>query len=619
MKASRRNRQWMARCAWGVAFALAAAMILPAGARAAALVDSPFLVGYDGWTDTFDGFPTPTGTSNQVLPQYGILLYNDTLVELSDGRPDDGGGTGTAGGTFGDGTYVPFVMVNKTAMTPATYDLTARLSTTDNDGIGVVFGYQDNDNYFRVGLRQEGEGTYKYGFFGNGLTVQKVVNGVITQLGTPYQLPGNPPLDIYDWVTNTPFDLGVSVSGSSYSISLDGMPVVSGNDTDLQPGYYGIQSWGIKQGSTASMQWGMQLHSMTVSSATLNKTHTFSGLWPVAFQKIMMTNSDKKQGAEGEDHGNFRLDFRNGTIADDTNGYEWATAGTPNVDFIGPAIIVSESGAQSMGDYEMRVRLTCRDDDGIGVLVRATDNGWGGQNFYRINFTRQSMGTGASRAPKGMSVQKYVVDDLGAPIWTELFRDDQSDPLFVFTDKISGSEISATNPARDEIPFDLKVIVDGNKISVQVIDDPDGAHTVINYPDIFDNDNPLLTGTVGLTNWGSGDGDNGTVFGGWGGNPDAPLLVEIGTFPEPDKPGDANRDGKVDKKDAALLAANWLKGTGAVWGEGDFNKDGAVDDLDLAILAANWAPGDAATVPEPGTLALLLAAAASLVVLRRRK
>ncbi|MBN2022264.1 MAG: trypsin-like serine protease [Pirellulales bacterium] len=83
-------------------------------------------------------------------------------------------------------------------------------------------------------------------------------------------------------------------------------------------------------------------------------------------------------------------------------------------------------------------------------------------------------------------------------------------------------------------------------------------------------------------------------------------------------PGDANRNGWVDARDAALLAAHWLTPSGAVWDEGDFNEDGQIDDLDLAILSANWGARAAAAVPEPAASLLLLTALAAACVPRRR-
>ncbi|MBN2021927.1 MAG: PEP-CTERM sorting domain-containing protein [Pirellulales bacterium] len=98
---------------------------------------------------------------------------------------------------------------------------------------------------------------------------------------------------------------------------------------------------------------------------------------------------------------------------------------------------------------------------------------------------------------------------------------------------------------------------------------------------------------------------------------DAIALYAAAFAPPP--PGDANRDGVVDKKDAALLAAHWLSDQGVSWDTGDFNDDGVVDDLDLAILAANWTAQGGAAVPEPSMLAGLAALVLALLVARRRR
>ena len=90
-------------------------------------------------------------------------------------------------------------------------------------------------------------------------------------------------------------------------------------------------------------------------------------------------------------------------------------------------------------------------------------------------------------------------------------------------------------------------------------------------------------------------------------------------------PGDANKDGKVDGSDVTILAGNWQKGVDdgltAIWDDGDFNNDGKVDGSDVTILAGNWqagVSGEAASVPEPSTIVLLLAAIAGWFTVRRR-
>ncbi len=99
---------------------------------------------------------------------------------------------------------------------------------------------------------------------------------------------------------------------------------------------------------------------------------------------------------------------------------------------------------------------------------------------------------------------------------------------------------------------------------------------------------------------------------GWTDDPNASQLTVLYAFY-----GDANLDNTVNLLDLAELGANW-HGVGRSWEQGDFNYDGVVNLLDLAMLGANWHASAAgmsfsealkmvnfATVPEPGTAALL--------------
>ncbi|MBN1911039.1 MAG: PEP-CTERM sorting domain-containing protein [Pirellulales bacterium] len=91
------------------------------------------------------------------------------------------------------------------------------------------------------------------------------------------------------------------------------------------------------------------------------------------------------------------------------------------------------------------------------------------------------------------------------------------------------------------------------------------------------------------------------------------------TITSPAIPGDATKDGVVDALDARRLAENWLKA--ADWEGGDFNGDDIVDDLDASILAANWNNTfeGVAAVPEPSSLAGLIALLATGLWLRARR
>ena len=84
--------------------------------------------------------------------------------------------------------------------------------------------------------------------------------------------------------------------------------------------------------------------------------------------------------------------------------------------------------------------------------------------------------------------------------------------------------------------------------------------------------------------------------------------------------GDANNDGKVDGSDVTILAGNWQILSGATWDMGDFNGDGKVDGSDVTILAGNWQYGvnaSTSSVPEPGTITLLVGLL-GLLILRKR-
>ena len=75
----------------------------------------------------------------------------------------------------------------------------------------------------------------------------------------------------------------------------------------------------------------------------------------------------------------------------------------------------------------------------------------------------------------------------------------------------------------------------------------------------------------------------------------------------------------MDVSDLGILATNYGAGSGFGWGDGDFTGDGLVDVSDLGVLATHYGEGTTvASIPEPGTITLLICALASLALMRRR-
>jgi hypothetical protein len=481
---------------------LIAAIILsvaPTPANAATLVGNPFVSPTTGWVDAF---PPPTRAGN-----WRLNLHAPTLMDTNNANPP------VSGATVNAGTYEPDVLVKDTFVAPGTYDVTARMRTNDDDIIGLVWNYQDPNNYFRVGIRTQAAGT-----FGGtqGLAVQKIVGGTLTQISPNGTGVGAATPITQAMINNrTPFDLKVAVDGTNYQVSFNGTPIVSGADPDLATGRkVGIQSWAQLSDTDETPDpvfWGTELESISVTQgANTLYSETFAAR-PHQWRQLVMTNAtgtvNTGNTATKSDLGNFGIALNDPWIHQVSNGFVNATAN--NTDFIGPAIVVNEPGSTNFSDYEMKVRIGATDNDGLGVLVRVQDD----NNFYRINFTNEAIGAGVTRAPRGLSVQKVQNG-----VWTELFRDNQDTPLFVYTPGAAG-----TNPDTAGFPmFDLSVTAIGNTLDVKVTDH---LGNVIDYPLIVDGTNPLLTGSVGLTTWGTEN----VYYMGYGGV-SSPLLTAI---PEP--------------------------------------------------------------------------------------
>lgn len=498
-----------------VALLATATLILCAASQsgtAATLIGNPYINGHQNWVD-----------ADQLRGgDWRLNLISNTIMETSDLVPT---GNNPAAAT-NNGSYVPSILIQNNYTTPSTYDINARMWSSDDDGWGLVFGYQDVNNYYRVLFRAQANGNLGGT---TGTSVQKVVGGVVTQISPVGTGAGNVAFPTLPMIaTRQPFDVKVSVNGTNYAVYVAGVnggnPLQSGSDAGLAAGKVGIQSWAQQIGpNTDNPYFGTELETFSVSDNTgpLFTSGSFANPTPVSWRTLVMTNSAglstnnvASTSVSGAETGNFGLGINGPWIHQRGNGFLYATGPVgsgpfDHIDFTGPAVVVNNPGSTSFTDYEMKVRIGATDNDGLGVLVRVQDD----NNFYRINFSSQSITDAAnSRAPGGLSIQKVQ-----GGVWSEIFRDNQTTPLFTYL-------FGAGNPNTPMPKFDLRVQMIGNTFGIQVIDN---VGNVIDYPLISDTSGtPILSGTVGLTTWGTEN----VYWSGYGGDQSTPLLIEI---PEP--------------------------------------------------------------------------------------
>lgn len=466
------------------------------------LVASPFNSGYTGWVDPL--------AAPARLGNWRLSLNNPTLMETNNANPP------TAGGGTNTGLYEPNVLIQNDFSAPANYELSATLRTSDDDLLGLVWNYQDPNNYFRVGIRQQPTS----GTFGatEGLSVQKIVNGVVTQLIPSTPMIGSATVTQAMIDGRIPFDLKVAVTGSNYEIFFNNASVGSGTDDALAAGRkIGFQSWAQHfDVATVTPAWGTEVEQVSVKQGATTLYNQSFAARPTAWRPMVTTNAamvSTATAASKELVGNFGVSINNPWIFQNTNANLSATFG--NVDFLGPGVVVNEPGSASFTNYQMQVRIGSTDNDGMGVIVRAQDD----NNFYRITFANEATDVAmTTRAPRGMSVQKVLNG-----VWTELYSDD-SNPLFVYTPGLANATPTTGLPM-----FDLSVNAVGDTLKIQV---RDHLGAVFNYPLITDSSNPILSGSVGFHVWGQGDpntGGGGAYYMGYGGVA-GPLVTAI---PEP--------------------------------------------------------------------------------------
>jgi hypothetical protein len=103
------------------------------------------------------------------------------------------------------------------------YTTTATIKSTDNDAMGIMFRYQDQNNYYRFTWDKERSSR----------SLIKVQSGVATVLAQ----------DFVPYVTGQEYQVKISAQGRNLQVSIDGSPVLSATDSTFSSGTIALYSW----------------------------------------------------------------------------------------------------------------------------------------------------------------------------------------------------------------------------------------------------------------------------------------------------------------------------------------------------------------------------------------
>ena len=215
-------------------FTLGASMTAVLPVTAQTLLEENFSTGFEEWTVVH-----PPGAFNGST-RWQVGAGGETLFENSNVR---------AGFTAG--------MLINDAKADENYTYKALLLSGDDDGIGLVFGYKDSANFYRIMFASQPE---RNKFPGEGWLLERVVDGSAVRLaGDDYSEDWEPE---FTYMQGYPFEVTIKAKGKKLTIVVVDDPEEDGTEYELVDnlsiptnagGNVGLASWeqagGIPSGS----------------------------------------------------------------------------------------------------------------------------------------------------------------------------------------------------------------------------------------------------------------------------------------------------------------------------------------------------------------------------------
>lgn len=416
---------------------------------ASVLFEDDFTASFAGWTVV-----QPHGNYLAGPLRWEYEMANGAFVEQSNIYTD--------AATYSSSATAP-MLINDT-VTEASFTYTARLTAGDDDAFGLIFGYQDETNFYRVVFTRQADANRSAGFPWIGTTVDRKTNGFTSNVVGPSGGFTN--------TANRPFDVTIAVDAiNRLTLTVVDNPLVSPVTRVIAAnlalptsasGRVGIFTWGMSGGTPPAFRI-QNLHLSPLPLAgTLGTVTNWSALIPP--RNVGSTNTTIIAAPYW-----FLTPFQNGLAGalNETGDCYGGNDAAGQVDFTGPTLV---RGSDTWSNYVVAARIIPYDDDAQGILLRYQNP----SNFWRIALRTQVSAIGV---PRGLSVQKNING-----VYSEVYRDNP-----VKFSPVSGQ------------PYDWVAEAATNTLNVTIVADPEGDAQVYRYGPF--NLTGVNTGKVGLLSW----------------------------------------------------------------------------------------------------------------------
>ncbi len=363
-------------------------------------------------------------------------------------------------------TRIAPMLIND-AVVPGDFAFTARLTAGDDDGFGLVWGYENENTFYRVSFARQARAT---GWPHQGVMVDRMNNGQITDIFGPDTTFIN--------TAGRPFDVTIRVNGGNLTLTVVddvlGSPLTYNVVTDLPlpyiptAGKVGIFSWGMAGGNPRSFR--VQNPVLSPTALAGDPAGTVLPNWSfLVTPRSDGVNTINSGGAEPLWGQGLSLDGDRGTMIQNSDSYNSTdnnASGTAH--FIAPSAV---AGDANWDNYLYRARFISSDNDGFGLLLRFQNE----LNFYRIAFRNQNSTSGVKR---GISIQKAV---------NQVFEEIYSSTLFI---------------PPTGVPIEVNALINGNRLQVLINSNPDSASSEGYFFGPFDiTGGTVDKGKIGIFSW----------------------------------------------------------------------------------------------------------------------